>query len=236
MGYKIKNSSMRIVMMLIVFACACHAANHARSEPPDRALAPMPIYVTPYYNSQGPKIDVGPFSKELTEATAATISALAAKMKQQWDTLPVETMYVLAIRLYDLGLKDDAVYWFYSAQWRGFLYRDTIPPEAVGGIAAPAFEHLQANKAFHKLAGTHINGYAFGDLPKLQKTLETVKAESAKLPKLAAIYPGQKFLPEEAWPTKNEKIAAAFDEMLQYIIKNPEAIQALRKQNGVEEK
>jgi len=223
---------MRSVIVFVTLAIFCNLPPGADAD----EMARMPVFVTPYYNSKGPQIDVGPWSKELTEATAATIPALAAKMKQQWDTLPVEAMYVLAIRLYDLGLKDDAVYWFYSAQWRGFLYRDAIPPDAVGGIGTPAFEHIQANKAFHHLAGSHINGYAFGDLPKLQKTLETVKTENAKLPKLAAIYPGQKFIPEEAWPDKNTKIAAGFDEMLQYIIKNPDAIKAIRKQNGVEGK
>src|SRR5262249_3349936 len=110
--------------------------------------ARMPIQVTPYYNSQGPLISVGPLSTELTDATKDTIPALATKMKQQWETLPVEAMYVLAIRLYDLGLKDDAVFWFYAAQWRGFLYRDTIPPDMVGGLGSPAFEHIEANKAF----------------------------------------------------------------------------------------
>jgi len=190
---------------------------------------PMPVYVTPYYDSKGPKIEVGPHSKDLVHATAVTIPALADKMKKEWPTLPVETMYVLAIRLFDLGHKDDAVYWFYSAQWRGFLYRDCIPPDAVGGLGNPAFEHIQANKAFHHLAGQHINPHAFGDLAKLQKTLETVQQENVKLPKLADIYPDQKFIPEDQWPAKNEKTATGFQEMLQFIVNNPDAIKAMRK-------
>jgi len=210
---------------LLVMGMLCVSPAASPADEPQR----MPIYVTPYYDSKGPKIEVGPLSKELTDATAATIPALADKMKKEWPTLPVETMYVLAIRLFDLGHKDDAVYWFYSAQWRGFLYRDCIPHGAPGGIGNPAFEHVQASKAFHQLAGQHINPFAFGDLAKLQKTLETVQQENAKLPKLAAAYPDQKFIPEDQWPTKNEKIAAGFREMLQFIVNNPDAIKAMRK-------
>ena len=78
----------------------------------------MLINVTPYYDSNGPKVSVGEHSKKLANADAKSISQLSADLKKEKDKLRAEVMYVTAIRLYDLGQKDEAVYWFYTAQYR----------------------------------------------------------------------------------------------------------------------
>ena len=78
-------------------------------------------------------------------------------------------MYVAAIRLYDLGHKDEAVYWFYTAQYRARVFTSILDKENVGTIGSEAFELKQAYASFNQLAGEYINGYAFGELPKLKK-------------------------------------------------------------------
>ena len=196
----------------------------------------MPIYVTPYYNSKGPQIKVGKYSKELASATNASIVELAKKMKSDWETLPVETMYVMSIRLYDLGHKDDAVHWFYSAQVRSRLFQSVLPKEALGGIGSEGFERVHAQNSFYKLAGTYINGYGFGDLKKFQKTIRLVKSENKKLPKLSTIYPKLKFIDKKSWPEKSEKIMAGLDKLLDFTVKNAEEIKTKRKENGIEGK
>ncbi len=71
------------------------------------------------------------------------------------------TLMVLAIRLYDAGLRDDAVFWFYAAKNRYYMLSrvaDMKSPE-LASIAA-------AMEAFVRLAGPAINGYAFCDIER----------------------------------------------------------------------
>jgi hypothetical protein len=58
-----------------------------------RVSTPIPIYITPFYNSKGLQIDVGPFSKDLAAATPGTIADVAAAMKNRWDDLSIEAMW-----------------------------------------------------------------------------------------------------------------------------------------------
>jgi hypothetical protein len=71
------------------------------------------------------------------------------------------TMMVLAIRLYDVGLRDDAVFWFYAAKARYTTLEDVIDIR-MSGLIAPG----EAVKSFAVLAGPFINGYAFCDRGK----------------------------------------------------------------------
>ena len=77
----------------------------------------MPIRVTPFYDSNGLKVSVGENSKKLASADAKSILDVSTELEKEKDGLRAEVMYVVAIRLYDLGHKDEAVYWFYTAQF-----------------------------------------------------------------------------------------------------------------------
>jgi hypothetical protein len=72
-------------------------------------------------------------------------------------------MMVLAIRLYDVGLRDDAVFWFYVAKDRYILLSEVAQANAPQLAQADA-----AIKSFATLAGPFINGYAFCDLGNQQ--------------------------------------------------------------------
>lgn len=196
------------------------------------------FYVTPFYSSQGPHIEVGEFSELLTKATAASIDELASKLraKEVWPKLPAETMFVLAVRLYDLGHKDDSVYWFYSAQMRARLLNAVLQPDSLGEMGSEGFELMHAHASFQQLAGIYINGYAFGDLPKLQATLQQVLDEATEMPDLAAAYPTLQFIDPALWPDRAKEIAAGLKEMLDYIEDHSDEIRAQRKANGVEGK
>ncbi len=182
------------------------------------------------------QIDVGKYSQELTAATAKTILDLASKMKKQWDYLPVESMYVTSIRLYDLGHKNEAVYWFYSAQFRSRLLQTALPKESLNGIGSEGFERIQAHYAFNQLAGKYINGYAFGHLEMLKKIILRVKSESATLPRFTTTYPNLQFIDTKLWPKHQTKIAEGLDKLLAYIDENADKIKAERKKSGIEGK
>jgi len=70
-------------------------------------------------------------------------------------------MMVLAIRLYDVGLRDDAVFWFYVAKERYIVMSEVLDVKTQALAQAD-----DAVRGFATLAGPVINGYAFCDLTK----------------------------------------------------------------------
>ena len=84
---------------------------------------------------------------------------------------------VLAIRLYDVGLRDDAVFWFYAARDR-YATMDAVLDMrslALVGIA-------NAIDDFTTAVGPAINGYAFCDLKQQQAQEDRAIAWTAKHP------------------------------------------------------
>jgi hypothetical protein len=70
-------------------------------------------------------------------------------------------LMVLAIRFYDVGLRDEAVFWFYVAKERYIVMSDVLDVQTQ--LFAQADEAI---RNFSTLAGPIINGYAFCDLAK----------------------------------------------------------------------
>src|SRR5437867_7022385 len=176
------------VFVIAFLGCADLAAGQVINDP-----ARIEIYVTPYYNSKGPVIDVGRFSSGLAAKGESEFVATIAKMKQSWDNLSFPEMYVAAIRLYDLGFRKESIYWFYSAQYRGRLLATLIDREKMGSIGDPGFELVQAANAFQQLVGPYVNGYAFGDIDRLVPIIERVQKEGRTIPDMNKIYPGVTF-------------------------------------------
>jgi hypothetical protein len=196
----------------------------------------MPIYITPYYNSEGLKIAVGEHSKKLAGADGKTILKICEELKKDLAKLPVEVIYVTAIRLYDLGHKDESVYWFYTAQFRHRVFISIIDQEQAGGIGDEGFELTQAYNSFFQLAGPYFNEYAFGDLKQLEKTLEKVIKEGKSLPKYGEIYPKVKFSPEKTWATQNADVSKGLSGLIDNIKKNSTSIKEKRKAEGLEDR
>jgi hypothetical protein len=196
----------------------------------------MPIYITPFYDWNGPKVSVGEYSNKLASADANTILEISKELKQEKKKLRAEVMYVAAIRLYDLGHKDEAVYWFYTAQYRARIFNSILDKEKVGSIGSDAFELKQAYLSFSQLAGEYINGYAFGELPKLVNTLLKVVEEGKSVPKFGEIYPNVKFAVEDSWADKNKEVSKGMSALIEYIKTNADSIKEQRKQNGIEGK
>lgn len=196
----------------------------------------MPIFVTPYYDSKGPTIAVGEFSQPLVKADDKSISEVVDRLNKQKEKLRFDVMYVTAIRLYDLGHKDDAVEWFYAAQHRAFLFNKILDKEHIGGIGDNAFELRASYRAFNQLAGVYINGFAYGDLAKVEKTLNKVVDEANVLPKFDQLYPGVKFIPSSEWPDKNVEQMKDLNGLIEYVQKNRDQIKQERTKNGIDGK
>jgi len=79
-------------------------------------------------------------------------------------------LMVLAIRFYDVGLRDEAVFWFYAAKDRYIVLSEVLDVKT-----AQLAQADDAVRSFATLAGPVINGYAFCDLAK-QKELHAKAA------------------------------------------------------------
>src|SRR5262245_40321993 len=139
------------------------------------------IYVQPFYESartpgERPRVAVGSqYNDLLSSNRREDILAARDLIVAKPALVTPMTMMVLAIRLYDVGLRDDAVFWFYAAKDRYIVLSDVLNVKTSQLAQAD-----DAVRSFAALAGPVINGYAFCDLNKQKaahaKALEWVEA------------------------------------------------------------
>lgn len=167
---------LRASLAVVAVFSAVQTVHAARIEP----VRMIPVFVRPYYAAgrspeERPKVEVG---RTFDHALASTVRAEIVEAR---DTIAADprvvtpmTMMVLAIRLYDVGLRDDGLFWFYAARAR-FITLDDVVDTNVEALA-PAGE---AVKNFARLAGPYFNSYAFCDPAKqnamLVKALDWVE-------------------------------------------------------------
>ena len=156
-----KNKTL-IGALALTFALAAQAAG-------DEPVRRIDVYVSPYYAAASeaggtPQVSVGgaPFD-QLLASNREDILAARDRIQAEPEAITPMTLMVLAIRLYDVGERDDAVFWFYVAKHR----YTTLAYSA--DVNAPALEAANsAMSAFNSLAGPYINSYAFCDVKKQQ--------------------------------------------------------------------
>jgi hypothetical protein len=190
--------------------------------------------VSPYYNSKGPSVRVGRYSAGLASIDDSETVATIQSMKRHWNDLSFPELYVGAIRLYDLGYRDESVYWFYTAQYRGRLVNMLLDPSKTGSMGDPGFELQMANGAFMQTAGTWINGYAFADSTKLAAVIRKVQHEGDHIGDLHKTYPGVTFVPQRSWQSANGRLAAGMDSLIRYARENADGIKRERLQRGID--
>ena len=220
-----------LIALVFVVVCSGLAPAQTITDP-----AHIEVYITPYYNSNGPAIEVGRFSSGLAAKSESEFLATIAKMKQSWETLNFPELYVAAIRLYDLGFRKDSIYWFYSAQYRGRLFATLIDQNKMGSIGNAGFELFQAQNAFQQLVGPYINGYAFGDIDQLVPIIERVQREGKVVPELTKIYPGVVFKPKSEWDAGNKGLNEGLTKLLITLKNEKASIKQQRVERGMEAK
>ena len=201
-----------------------------------RDASHIDVYVTPYYDSKSRSVSVGRFSSGLASTKEDEFLATIIKMKKDWNQLTFPQLYVAAIGLYDLGYRKEAVYWFYTAQYRGRQFGILLDQSKMGSIGSPGFELLQAQNAFFQLVGPYINGYAFGDMDGLVKVVERVQQDGRKTPDLQAAYPNVTFRSKSEWESANTDLADGMSKLISTLKEKKDDIRRQRIQQGVEEK
>ena len=159
------------------------------------AVKRIDVYVEPYYAAarsakETPEVHVGKtFDALLASPKQADILAARDKVLAAPKLVTPMTMMVLAIRLYDTGLRDDAVFWFYVAKDRYITLGDVADLDSNG-----LRQVEDAIRNFSTLAGPVINGYAFCDIANQQairaRELDWVEAnpyDAVFLPQIPAV-------------------------------------------------
>ena len=149
---------------------------------PSLAVAAEPvrqisIFVQPFYEAgrtpgERPQVFVGQQYNELLSSNRReNILAVRDLIVAKPALVTPMVMMVLAIRFYDVGLRDDAVFWFYVAKERYIVMSEVLDVKTQALAQAD-----DAIRNFATLAGPTINGYAFCDLAK-QKELHAKAIE-----------------------------------------------------------
>jgi hypothetical protein len=217
-------------LVIVALAAAIAATPTLRA----RAGDPVSIdaYVTPYYSSSGPQIRIGKFSAGLATANQGKFVATILQMKKQWAQLNFVELYVSAIRLYDMGYRREATYWFYTAQYKGRQFGVLVDRYRLGNIGDPGFELYHAQDAFFELVGPDINGYAFGNLDSLLPLIRKVQRENRTVGNLHALYPGVVFKSQSEWQMANATLNAGLGQLADQLATQKSQIAAQRNQNG----
>ena len=173
---------MRPRLALLALALAALVAPVRAAEP----VRQVGVYVLPYYAAgasfaEGPRVAVDPAYDKLLESTqAADIRKVRDAIAARPELVKPETMMVLAIRLYDMGLRDDAVFWYYVARDR-YVTMDTV----LDMRSLMLVRVSNAVASFVEAVGPVIDGYAFCDIAHQQeredKAIAWVAAHPYKL-------------------------------------------------------
>ena len=149
-----------LALTLLFFAVAAQAAEPVKQ---------IGVYVEPYYRAarapgEAPQVKVGSrYDALLMSSQRDDIFKARDAMLADAKLVTPMALMALAVRLYDVGERDEAVFWFYAAKDRMLILMEVAAPNA-----APIAQAVEAVRAFSTLAGPTINGYAFCDLQNQQ--------------------------------------------------------------------
>ena len=157
---------MTFVRRLLLLACSAACAGALAASPVKR----IDLHVMPYYEAAKtpdgtPNVAVGKaYDMLLSSNRREDIARARDEIGRNNALVTPMTMMVLAIRLYDVGLRDDSVFWFYAAKDRFMTLA------GVSDVKSHELAQVEdAVKNFAILAGPVINGYAFCDIAKQQE-------------------------------------------------------------------
>ena len=225
----------------IVFAVCINPVVLAEDAGSKEPVKHIGIYVIPYYEAAEtpngkPRVAVAKaYDAQLASNKREDIIAVRDAIQAEPELITPMTLMVLAIRLYDVGLRDEAVFWFYVAKNRYFTMVKVLNMKD-----SRLSDAATAVRDFAVLAGPFINSYAFCDFAKQGATALKAIEWTEKHPYEALFMTMLPALPSD----RNENLKKAivgikesYDEERQYLAnpKNQEEMAKKRKENNVPE-
>jgi hypothetical protein len=141
-----------LIVLGVLLAAPSIAAYQVRAVP----VKVAPFYEAAEHREEKPRVATSSgFDRQLASLRAADIAAVRDAVRAEPAAVSPITLMVLAIRLYDVGLRDDAVFWFHAARAR------MATAAAVLDTTFQEIAKVEATtRAFALQAGPTINGYA----------------------------------------------------------------------------
>ena len=196
----------------------------------------IPFYALPYYNYDPLTITIGKYQKELLVDNVDELKKVEEKIKNDINNTDIESLYILSIRLYDLGQKEDAFYWFQTAKSRARIFINMLDKEKMGSIGSIAFETKQFFVSCNQLVGEYMNGYGFNDFDKGLTTYEKVKNEVKNIQSYKNVYKNISFIDDSNLETEKAKKEKELSDGIDYLKKNKEEIIKKRIESGIQNK
>ena len=196
----------------------------------------IPFYAEPYYNYDPLKITIGKYKNELLTNDTTKLTILANKIKADINNTNIESLYFLSVRLYDLGKKDDAFYWFQTAKSRARIFMNMLEPKKIGSIGDETFELKQLFITFNQIVGEYLNGYGLNDIDKGLAVFEKVKSEVKDIQSYKDVYKKVRFLDDKYLEIEKANKKKDFAQTTDYIKTHKEEIKKQRIDNGTQDK
>jgi hypothetical protein len=128
--------------------------------------------------------------------------------------------YVLSEKLFAAGKKDEAVFWFYAGQLRYRVYllvnKDKLEPSGDPAVFASLSEEI----------GRPLNEYAFGDIPRLAKTIDAVLAWDRTH--------SNTLTPRKKYRSEYDQIVTGLTHLRDEVARKADSIRKTRAANGLE--
>ena len=196
----------------------------------------IPFYAEPYYNYDPLKITIGKYKNELLTNDTTKLMILANKIKADINNTDIESLYFLSVRLYDLGKKDDAFYWFQTAKSRARIFMNMLEPKKIGSIGYETFELKQLFITLNQIVGEYLNGYGFNDIDKGLAVFEKVKSEVKDIQSYKDVYKKVRFIDDKNLEIEKANKEKDFAQTTDYIKTHKEEIKKQRIDNGTQDK
>jgi len=161
------------------------------------------------------------FACSALPASAADLATLSIEqLKNDIEKQHPAGLYILAQKLFASGQKDEAVFWYYAGQLRYRVYL-TVNQSKLDPAGDPA-----VFSALTEEIGRPVNEYAFGDIPRLAKTIDAVIAWDQSH--------ANALTPREKYRTEYDQITTGLTQLRDNMIKNADSIRQQRTAAGLE--
>ena len=116
-----------------------------------------PYYVAGAHFGEPPKVAVDPaYDRLLSSTKRDEIQQVVLGIAAKPELVKPETLLVLAMRLYDVGLRDDAVFWYYAGRDRFLTMQQVLDMRSLQLIHS-----TEVIESFIRAAGPAMDGYAY---------------------------------------------------------------------------
>lgn len=209
---QIFNLNSILMVILGMFACSIEQAQSTEKN------VLLSVQVQPYYDSKKALINVSRYSESLGTESVESLKATAEQMLKEKPLLTPEQMYVVAVRMYNLGLKDEALYWFYEARYRSGLFVGALKDRYHLDSNSETFKLWTAYNAFYDQTKDVFNQYAEQDYDRWLKLIRKVRALNRfSVPDLVQLFPDSEFVDDIE--IINEKVVGSrLDELAMYVM------------------